>query len=289
MRLIGLLLLLACCAPQLRAEDSFRALHDGETATYREARVGEWAATNVLAWSPRYFNLTENRGFNDSFTTRYLTGVEFMSLRYWRMHDYRVDEDTTLRLTPTLSLGWGAYEHSSNDLFELENLGFGIERPVHYFGHHVSADIGLRFGYRSGNWEPYADWHSLFAWRFQEVRTSDTIYTTPSGGFIDRVDEPIRDVTDAAELHSWGAGIAYWFGNDPWQYSVFSSIKPFNQASFKGRSVTIHGFDIGMGAYSLRLSDDSALYLGFRWEYWFSNDEFSTNTTFEFSIGVRFS
>ncbi|MCA8940463.1 MAG: hypothetical protein KDB07_11670 [Planctomycetes bacterium] len=263
--------------------------HYGEVDEFRETGIGGTRLTHSVLFAPRFFSVSHILGRDDTFNRRALLGIDFLTLRYEALIEHRLDRNTSLMLRPTTSIGWGYLSVENHELFQLETLGSDVERRSDLSVQNVVFDLGIHAGVRFGSWEPYFDYRLVHGIRSQKVETSEVLYVTPGSGVIDRVADQDRQEEDQATLHAWGLGLALHFGDEPWNYSFGMHVRPFNPIHYKDNTTSLWGAGFEFRADSLRLTDDSALALIFRWDFWFPDDEINDAHHFEIGVGVRFS
>lgn len=260
-----------------------------ETPRFREAAPGEWSRTHVITWNPRYFNATDTRGFDDSFSRRLITSMTYISARYEQQADYRLGAKHWLSFRPTASLAYGYSTMSSHEMFLLGTVDREVDMPSKFDIGQLIGDIGATAGIRGEDHEVFVDWSSLAAWRFQRVVSQGTQKIDPVTGLVDSIRAPTRNEEDRAFFHQTGIGYAFHFGAEPWNYRFAMLWRPVAHLTWQDRSATLMGFGIDMRADGFRLSDDVGLALHLKFDFFLPKDDFNDVFWFELGIGVRFS
>jgi len=286
--------LLALSCPLLAAEDDVEELDSprasaSDTPRFRESHIGEWATTHFLTWSPRYFNASEVSGFDDSFSRRFITSLGYLSIKYEMQADFRLGEHDWIALRPSAGLSYGYSTMTSHEEFRLNSVNRYVDSRAKFGIGQAIADLGLSAGYRRKAHEFYADWQSIFAMRFQRVKSIETSKIDPVTGLVDALDAPVRNETHKAWLHSVGIGYALHIGTEPWNYRLSVEYRPLAYLDWQERSIVTQGFGLGFQADGFRLTDDVGLALHFRFDFYLSREDFNDIFMLEFGIGVRFS
>ncbi len=282
------LILLLACSAGLQAQ-SRTPITASETSEFREAQPGEWAYTNFITWAPRYVNVTDVRGFDDSLSRRFVPSLTFVSARYERAMKYRLSHQTWFSLRPTASFGYGYSAFSSHEEFRLNTVDREVAVPAKFGVGQIHADLGASFGIWSGAHEVYLDWSSLFAWRFQSLKARVNTATDPVSGLVDSLREPLRRQTHLAQLHSLGVGYALHVGNEPWNYRIAFTVLRVTEVSWNDHRTLVAGSGFDVRADGFRLSDDVGLALHFKFDWWLPRRGFNDIFWFELGVGVRFS
>lgn len=287
--LLALAAAVAIFAASLNAQDRLPSASASDTPRFREAQVGEWATTSFLAWSPRYFNATDISAFDDSFSRRLITSLGLLTAKYERQMDYRLGERDWLTLRPALGVGYGYSTMSSHEEFRLNSVNRYVETSTKFGIGQAIGDLGLAVGYRHGAHELYLDFQSVFALRFQRLKSNELSKIDPVSGLVDSIESPVRNETHKAWFHNLGIGYGLHVGTEPWNYRLSAEYRPLAYLEWQRRSTTTHGFGIGAQADGFRLSDDIGLALHFRFDFYLPKDDFNDIFWFEFGVGVRFS
>jgi hypothetical protein len=275
--------------PPVRASSANDPLSQSETNRFREALPGERSYTSMLTWAPRYFNATSIDGFDDSFSKRWLPSMQLVALRYEGILDFRLNHDLTLSIRPQLGFGYGYSTLGSHEQFRLSTANRLASVSTKFTINQLMLDIGATVGLRIRAWEGFFDWRSVYAFRFQRLTASETAVRDAGTGLVDTVRAKVRKETARAFLNGGGFGIAAHFGAEPWNYRFAVTYRPMTVLDYDHRSGTLQGIGLELKADGLRLSDDAALALGFRFDFWLPNNDFNDVLFFEFNIGVRFS
>jgi hypothetical protein len=261
-----------------------------ETDKYRESLPGETSFTNAVSWAPRYFNVTRTEGFDDSLSKRWLTNLHLVGVRYEGILAHRLDHDRSIIFRPTAALTYNYSWISSDEMFRLRTVQREVAVSSSFQTNQLFADFGASLGYSGRVWEGFLDWRSMLAFRFQRLTTNERSVVDPLGGLIDNVESPVRNETTRAFMHSFGIGAALHFGHEEANYRLALTYRPFTLMDYDHRNGTLqHGIGLELKHDGLRLSDDSALNLAFRFDFWLPSQEFNDVFWFEINLGVRFS
>ena len=282
-------LTLAYAAPLLAADGDRILRHLSETPDYRAALPGEWMTTWYALWAPRYITVTKTSSFDDAFARKWFSGTQWVAPRVEAAFDYRLDNDWTLGVRPELGLSYGFTSFSDNEKFRFSTIDGRAEMPARFAASMVSLDFGARAGARYDDYEALFEWRELYAWRFQRVRASGRALYSSTTGLIDYIASPVRNETELLTQHSPALGFGYHFGNAPWNYSANLLVRPATYVDFKDAHTYMTGMTFELAADGLRLTNDVALALGVRWDFWFPNDNLNNMHYFEFCVGIRFS
>ncbi len=266
-----------------------KGLHPSESEKYALTLPGDSSTTFLFNWAPRYINVTDIRGFDDSFTTIFISGMHFLAPRFESIFNYRVNPDWSLSARPSFGASYGIFEFSSHQEFNLQTLPEKVEVPSHFNVQELALDLGTQAGVKYKSYELFMDYRSLFAFRFQRVRASRREYISPGSGFIDNLSAQVQNRTRKLFVHTWGLGFAWHFGREPWNYRLGLIFRPASVFSYGDKTESLDGFGIDLRAGELRLTDDVGLALGMRWDFWLPSDHFNNAHYFEISVGVRFS
>ena len=289
MKSLTLICVLLLIAPSLVAQDSpLTREHTSETNRYREALPGEWASSYFITYAPRYINATAIKGFDDSFMPKFIPGMNYASMRFESLLEYKIDNSFSFGLRPSLGLGYGFTTYSSHGLFKLATIGGEQDMPAKFAVDQLTWDIGTQASLRWESLEFFLDTRWMNAHRFRRIEASSGIFSGASG-FIDNLESKIRQEDDRLTFSDWGFGIGYHINDLTWNYRAALVYRPATIVDFKGQGSTLSGFGVDFRADGLQLSDDLGLALSFRWDFWLPSDEFNDVFFFELGIGIRFS
>lgn len=278
----GLLYLL----PGNRRETNLSA---NETERFDEPLPGEYAYTYFISWAPRYFNVSDVWGHDGSYSPLFLTGMQWLGARFDMEVDYRSDVDERVTSRWGLGLSYTYQEFSSHEIFQLQSLDVRQDMSARLESSLLSIDLLGSLGYRWGRYELFSEFRSVLAWRFRRVKASQRYYSGPVQGFIDNLQSPVRDETRTIQMYQWGVGQAWHIGDDPTNFRLSTTFRPYNWIQWGERSTFTSGFGIEFRSGGLRLSDDLEFAFGSRFDFWLPNDGLNDIFVFELSFGLRFS
>lgn len=260
-----------------------------ETQEYGEALPGEYATTWYITWAPRYINVSDVANHDDSYSARWLTGQQWLGARTDVDIDYRSSPDTRITQRYGIGASYTYQEFSSHEMFRLHTLDQTKDMPARLESSLLSVDISGMVGYRYKRFETFFEMRALAAWRFRRVSASKHVYTDTFQGFIDNLESPTRNETRLIQMYQWGIGTAWHIGDDPTNFRLATTFRPYNFVQWGERYTYTSGFGFEFRSGGLRLSDDLEIAFGTRFDFWLPNDELNDIFQFEFSIGLRFS
>lgn len=265
--------------------------HGSETDKFHETQVKEVGVTFAIFYTTRSYNVTDVRGFDNTWGSSYLTSFDYWGIGTQASVEYRMRPDWRMNFTPRVDIAYGVLNKPRHHTHELETLPFTRNYRGADDAQRLSLNMRFEFAVRWRYLWFVQDFQAFFAWRRTEIRAYDTDYQDDQLGTLDLIKDRKRVDWDAIYLFGAGTGIGFeWFFLDEsYRFVTLVLWRPYANLTYRKAGGFTNGLEFVARSSTFELTNQLGIFFEVSVQLYLPiKHEFSSVYFSQFSVGVRF-